>query len=381
MCYELDPNKSENSSIDDIPDYQFILNTNANPKNIREINSSTIHELVVISGIIISASKSFIKMKKVAVQCRNCGNMKYIQVKSGFTTFKIPRQCDNSKLIGEQREKCPLDSYTTISEKSQFIDVQTLKIQEAPELQFIDVQTLKIQEAPELIPIGEIPRSYMLYCDRTLVNQVSPGTRVTVVGIQCVDERENDKGINDRSSYIKVIQFMHENKKTGRQNFVFTEEDQRKFNIFSKTDKIYEKISRSIAPGIFGSDDIKKAIACLLFGGCRKRLNGGVMLRGDINILLLGDPSTAKSQFLKFVERIHGKIPIFEIRGKSGSDSGIYFRQRLLSRRVNSVNNPRSIQRRISARRRRDGLSRWRHARRRRDGLSRWRHCVHRRIR
>ena len=123
-------------------------------------------------------------MKKVALQCRNCGNMKYIEVKSGFTTFKIPRQCDNSKLIGEQREKCPLDSYMTISEKSQFIDVQTLKI----------------QEAPELIPIGEIPRSYMLYCDRTLVNQVSPGTRVTVVGIQCVDERENDKGINDRSS-------------------------------------------------------------------------------------------------------------------------------------------------------------------------------------
>ena len=85
-------------------------------------------------------------MKKVAVQCRNCGNIKYIQVKSGFTNFKIPRQCDNSKLIGEQREKCPLDSYMTITEKSQFIDVQTLKI----------------QEAPELIPIGEIPRSYML---------------------------------------------------------------------------------------------------------------------------------------------------------------------------------------------------------------------------
>ena len=244
-------------------------------------------------------------MKKVALQCRNCGNMKYIQVKSGFTTFKIPRQCDNSKLIGEQREKCPLDSYTTIAEKSQYIDVQTLKI----------------QEAPELIPIGEIPRSYMLYCDRTLVNQVSPGTRVTVVGIQCVDERENDKGINDRSSYIKVIQFMHENKKTGRQKFIFTEEDQRKFNLFAKTDKIYEKISRSIAPGIFGSEDIKKAIACLLFGGCRKRLNGGVMLRGDINILLLGDPSTAKSQFLKFVERV-APIAVYT-SGKGSSAAGL----------------------------------------------------------
>ena len=222
-------------------------------------------------------------MKNCALQCRNCGNMKYIPVKSGFSSFKIPRQCDNSKLIGEQREKCPLDSYISVPEKSQYIDVQTLKI----------------QEAPELIPVGEIPRSYLLYCDRTLVNQVTPGTRVTVVGIQCVDERETDKSINDRSSYIRVVQFQHENKKTGRQTFNFTEEDQRKFNLFAKSDKIYEKIAKSIAPGIFGSDDIKKAIACLLFGGCRKRLNGGVMLRGDINILLLGDPSTAKSQFLK----------------------------------------------------------------------------------
>lgn len=244
-------------------------------------------------------------MKKCALQCRNCGNMKYIQVKSGFSSFKIPRQCDNSKLIGEQREKCPLDSYITVPEKSQYIDVQTLKI----------------QEAPELIPVGEIPRSYLLYCDRTLVNQVTPGTRVTVVGIQCVDERETDKSINDRASYIRVIQFQHENKKTGRQTFNFTEEDQRKFNLFAKTDKIYEKIAKSIAPGIFGSDDIKKAIACLLFGGCRKRLNGGVMLRGDINILLLGDPSTAKSQFLKFVERV-APIAVYT-SGKGSSAAGL----------------------------------------------------------
>jgi DNA replication licensing factor MCM5 len=244
-------------------------------------------------------------MKKCALQCKNCGNMKYIQVKSGFSSFKIPRQCDNSKLIGEQREKCPLDSYITVPEKSQYIDVQTLKI----------------QEAPELIPVGEIPRSYLLYCDRTLVNQVTPGTRVTVVGIQCVDERDTDKSVNDRSSYIRVIQFQHENKKTGRQTFNFTEEDQRKFNLFAKTDKIYEKIAKSIAPGIFGSDDIKKAIACLLFGGCRKRLNGGVMLRGDINILLLGDPSTAKSQFLKFVERV-APIAVYT-SGKGSSAAGL----------------------------------------------------------
>jgi DNA replication licensing factor MCM5 len=69
----------------------------------------------------------------------------------------------------------------------------------------------------------------------------------------------------------------------------------------SKDPLIYDKISKSIATAIFGSLDIKKAIACLLFGGSKKILPDKSRLRGDINILLIGDPSTAKSQFLKFV--------------------------------------------------------------------------------
>lgn len=69
----------------------------------------------------------------------------------------------------------------------------------------------------------------------------------------------------------------------------------------AKDSRLYEKIQKSIAPGIYGNEEIKKAIACMLFGGSRKFLPDKTVLRGDINILLLGDPSTAKSQFLKFV--------------------------------------------------------------------------------
>jgi len=72
----------------------------------------------------------------------------------------------------------------------------------------------------------------------------------------------------------------------------------------SRQDDIYEKIVGSIAPSIFGSDDIKKAVACLLFGGSTKLLPDLVRLRGDINVLLLGDPGTAKSQMLKFAEQV-----------------------------------------------------------------------------
>ena len=176
--------KNSTITVDDMPDYQFIVNMEDKPVNIRDINSTTVHKLVIFSGIIISASKSAIKMKKCALQCRSCGNIKYVSVQSGFTSIKIPRQCDNSKLSGDQKEKCPLDPYVPVPEKSTYIDVQTLKI----------------QEAPELIPVGEIPRSYLLYCDRTLVNKVTPGTRVKVIGIQCVDDRDTDRSVNDRSS-------------------------------------------------------------------------------------------------------------------------------------------------------------------------------------
>lgn len=84
---------------------------------------------------------------------------------------------------------------------------------------------------------------------------------------------------------------------------------------------IFEKISRSIASAIYGHKDIKKAIACLLFGGSAKKLPDGMRLRGDINVLLLGDPSTAKSQFLKFVERV-APISVYT-SGKGSSAAGL----------------------------------------------------------
>jgi DNA replication licensing factor MCM5 len=190
-----------------------------------------------------------------------------------------------------------------------------------PELcDYIDQQTLNIQEAPEMIPTGEIPRSYILYCDRYFVNKVSPGARLSVVGILTVnDKNEHEHGI--KFSYIKVVGFQIENQKQGKYTFNFSQEDEQKFTNFAKDPKIYEKISKSIASGIYGGDDVKKSIACLLFGGCRKKVSEGVNLRGDINILLLGDPSTAKSQFLKFTERV-APIAVYT-SGKGSSAAGL----------------------------------------------------------
>jgi DNA replication licensing factor MCM5 len=100
----------------------------------------------------------------------------------------------------------------------------------------------------------------------------------------------------------------------------FTPEEEEEFGDMARSEGFYERFAKSVGPSIYGSLgwyisllsftvskfllDIKKAITCLLFGGSKKVLPDGMRLRGDINVLLLGDPGTAKSQLLKFVEKV-----------------------------------------------------------------------------
>ena len=158
-----------------------------------------------------------------------------------------------------------------------------------------------------MIPTGEIPRSLKVVVDRNLVDKLSPGTRVTITGIYTVAE---NKFISQKigtgqmkTPYMLTLGLEIETFGTRKYEARFTQEDREKFHEMSKNPMIVQKISRSIASTVRGLHDEKKAIACLLFGGSKKILPDHMRLRGDINILLIGDPSTAKSQLLKFVER------------------------------------------------------------------------------
>ena len=194
---------------------------------------------------------------------------------------------------------------------------------------------MKLQEAPENIPTGEMPRSVMVTVDRYLADTCTPGTRVKIMGIFNITNKQNSN--NDASSnkqfknniqrpYIRVLgiqSLLNE----GSGNFTgfaqpnITQQDQEMFEQMKRDQNIYENLCKSVAPSIFGHADIKKAIACLLFGGCPKRLPDGMKLRGDINVLLLGDPSVAKSQFLKFVDRV-APISVYT-SGKGSSAAGL----------------------------------------------------------
>lgn len=104
--------------------------------------------------------------------------------------------------------------------------------------------------------------------------------------------------------YIRVIGIALESNASGRVQGRFSADEVEEMHQMSKDPEIFDRICNSIAPSIWGNEDIKKAVACLLFSGSAKKLADGTRLRGDINVLVLGDPGTAKSQVLKFVEKV-----------------------------------------------------------------------------
>jgi DNA replication licensing factor MCM5 len=111
------------------------------------------------------------------------------------------------------------------------------------------------------------------------------------------------------------------NQGSGRSEQSFTKAEEARFKQFAASSNVYEAIAKNIDPAIWGHEDIKKAIACQLFGGSSKTMPDGIRRRGDINVLLLGDPSTAKSQLLKFTEKV-APIGVYT-SGKGSSAAGL----------------------------------------------------------
>jgi DNA replication licensing factor MCM5 len=124
-----------------------------------------------------------------------------------------------------------------------------------------------------------------------------------------------------RNPYLRAVGISSDVDHTTKGAATFTEEEEQEFLEMSRRPDLYEAFARSIAPSIYGNMDMKKAIACLLMGGSKKILPDGIKLRGDINVLMLGDPGTAKSQLLKFVEKA-SPIAIYT-SGKGSSAAGL----------------------------------------------------------
>ncbi|KAI9683385.1 MAG: MCM DNA helicase complex subunit [Trizodia sp. TS-e1964] len=167
-----------------------------------------------------------------------------------------------------------------------------------------DHQTISIQEMPERAPAGQLPRGVDVIMDDDLVDRVKPGDRIQLVGIyRSLGNRNASSGSATFRTMILANNVILLSSKSGGgiAQATITDTDIRNINKISKKKNVFELLSQSLAPSIFGHDHIKKAILLMLLGGMEKNLDNGTHLRGDINILMVGDPSTAKSQLLRFV--------------------------------------------------------------------------------
>lgn len=242
---------------------------------IRKIRSEHVGKLIMIEGILTRVSSIKQQIVKAAYRCEKCSEITYVEAADVNERITPPERCTH----------CGGKIFKLIPEESEFIDWQRLTI----------------QERPEELPPAQLPRSIEAIAREDLVDIAKPGDRIVVVGILRSVREQHGMGMTFRPeidvNYIELSE-------KGLEEIEITPEDEEKIKKLAKDPMIHEKIIQSIAPSIYGYREIKEGIAYLLFGGVPKVLPDGIRIRGDINILLVGDPGTAKSQLLQYVARI-----------------------------------------------------------------------------
>lgn len=264
----------------------------------RTIRSSFLSKLISVEGIVTKASLVHPKVIRSVHYCDATGRFharEYRDTTTSFNPITTPaiyptEDSEGNKLVTEY-------GYST----------------------YRDHQMITIQEMPERAPAGQLPRSLDVVMDDDLVDMLKPGDRVQIVGVY----RSLGGAANNFSAFKTVLIanscYPLHARSTGvaaKENI--TDADIRNINKISKKKTVFELMAQSLAPSIYGHDFIKKAVLLMLMGGVEKNLENGSHLRGDINILMVGDPSTAKSQILRFVLNTAALAIATTGRGSSG---------------------------------------------------------------
>lgn len=272
----------------------------------RDLGPGDVDKLIALRGIVIRTSDIVPEMREAFFRCTVCGQEQTAMLERAM--IQEPSVCDNCHTRS---------SFELIHNRSSFSDKQHVKL----------------QETPENIPEGETPQTVHLCCYDELVDYVKPGDRVELTGIYRVQSvrvnplRRVLKSVH--KTYIDVLSFYIPDKKKilfGDQLIDKEDEDAKKLELtlpaedavmfseslkekiiqFAQEPDVYDKLVDAIAPSIWENPDIKKGLLLQLFGGMSKNFSqsGRGRFRGEINILLVGDPSTAKSQFLQYVHKL-----------------------------------------------------------------------------
>jgi replicative DNA helicase Mcm len=263
---------------------------------IRDIRARDIGSLIMIEGVATRVTDVKPELSEAIYKCERCGETICV-IQSG-EKVKTPALCDN-------RSCASRGPFTLIGEQSKFLDWQGLRV----------------QEKPESLRGGRMPVYINTILREDMVETIQPGNRITLTGILKATQ-PGTKGKTSGTVLEKFVEINHiETQEKGIEEIEITKEDLREIEQLSKDDLVCEKIMKSIAPSIWGFDPIKEAIALQLFSGKYRLLPDGTWQRGNINILLVGDPGAGKSALLTYTKNLAPRAVYAS--GRSSSAAGL----------------------------------------------------------
>jgi len=260
---------------------------------IRDIRARHRGQLVEVTGIVRKATDVRPKVVEAAFECQRCGTLTRIPQTAG--EFYEPHECQGCERQG------PFDINFDQSE-------------------FVDAQKLRVQESPEGLRGGETPQSIDVHIDDDITGEVTAGDHVRVTGVLHLDQQ----GSNQEKSPIFDVYMDGMSVEIEDEQFEdmdITDEDKKRIIELSNESDIYEKMIASMAPSIYGYDEEKLAIIMQLFSGVTKHLPDGSRTRGDLHMLLIGDPGTGKSQLLQYIRNLAPRSVYTS--GKGSSSAGL----------------------------------------------------------
>jgi len=261
---------------------------------ISDIRSAHLGKFLYVEGIVRQASDVRPQVTSAKFECAGCGNT--VSILQIDQKFKEPSRCTcgwrgNFRLLSKE---------------------------------LIDVQHLKIEESPESLYGGEQPKRLSVFLKEDLVEpkmerRTTPGNKVRIYGIVKEVPIPLKTGVQS-TRYDLILEANNiEPVQEDYSDVVLTKEDEEQILALSTSPKVFDKFVGAIAPSIYGHDRIKEALVLQLFGGMRREKPDGTTSRGDIHVLLVGDPGSGKSQLLQFISKAAPKARFVSGKGASGA--------------------------------------------------------------
>jgi len=251
--------------------------------SIRDLRRSHLDCLVKVYGVVTRRSTVYPQLQLAYYMCTSCKNSQ--------GPFRMDHGVGSNMAAVHQPDHCP-----NCNGEAHFRLHPTLSV-------YRNRQRLNLQETPGSVPPGRVPRTKEVLLADDLIDVARPGEEVEITGVY---EHTFDSNLTIKSGFPVFSTFINANHVSKREDASsasnLSESDVRQILELSRDPKIGERIVQSVAPSIFGHDFCKTALAMSLFGGVPKNVNDKHRIRGDVNVLLLGDPGTAKSQLLKYAQ-------------------------------------------------------------------------------